>query len=63
MSEEQNQMTDKEWSLFVHGSMIAFMQSHGIESMNVDTRNGKKAKVSRGKNGEWKVQTIFEEIV
>ena len=55
--------TNKDWELFVHGKLIGFMQANGIEVMSVDTKKGQKAKVKRGKNGEWKVEVIFQETL
>lgn len=55
--------SNKEWELFVHGKLIGFMQGNGIEVISVDTKRGQKAKVKRGKNGEWKVEVIFQETL
>lgn len=54
---------NKDWELFVHGKLIGFMQANGIEVISVDTKRGQKAKVKRGKNGEWKVEVVFQETL
>lgn len=56
-------ISNKDWEAFVHGKLISFMQANGIEVINVDTKRGQKAKVKRTKNGEWKVEIIFQETV
>lgn len=56
-------ISNKDWELFVHGKLISFMQANGIEVINVDTKKGQKAKVKRTKNGEWKVEIIFQETL
>lgn len=61
---EMNQFsTNKDWESFVHGKLISFMQANGLEVLTVDTKKGQKAKVKRTKNGEWKVEVIFQDIL
>ena len=55
--------TNKEWESFVHGTLISFMQANGREVLNLDTKRGQKAKVRRTKDGEWKVEVVFQETL
>lgn len=55
--------SNKDWELFVHGKLIGFMQANGIEVVSVDTKKGQKAKIRRGKSGEWKVEVVFQETL
>ena len=44
------------WPAFVEGEVIHFLNKHGIEKLTLDDGNGNKAKLTRGKNDEIKVE-------
>ena len=46
----------KNWPAFVEGEVIHFLNLHGIEKLTLDDGNGNKAKLTRGKNDEIKVE-------
>lgn len=55
--------TNSEWEIFVKGELLAFMTANNIEKITVDDGCGKKARISRNKNGEYKVNITSAETM
>lgn len=55
--------TNEEWDTFIKGELIKFMTEHEIEKITVDDGCGKKGKVARNANGEFKVQVTSNDTL
>lgn len=55
--------SNSEWDNFVKGELLIFMQKHQIEKINADDGNGKKARINKNSNGEYKVSTTLNETL
>jgi len=44
------------WQAFVQADVLNFFNTHGIEKMTIEDGNGNKAKLSRQKNDEIKIE-------
>lgn len=47
--------TNEEWDTFVKGKLLLFMTENDIEKIQVDDGCGKKGKIAKNANGEFKV--------
>ena len=47
--------TNEEWDTFVKGKLLLFMTENDIEKIQVDDGGGKKGKIAKNANGEFKV--------
>ena len=47
--------TNEEWDTFIKGKLLLFMTENDIEKIQVDDGCGKKGRIARKANGEFKV--------
>ena len=47
--------TNEEWDTFIKGKLLLFMTENDIEKIQVDDGCGKKGKIAKNVNGEFKV--------
>ena len=47
--------TNEEWDTFIKGKLLLFMTENDIEKIQVDDGCGKKGKIVKNANGEFKV--------
>ncbi|MCL1996690.1 MAG: hypothetical protein FWG63_10835 [Defluviitaleaceae bacterium] len=47
----------KKWSAFIESDVLNFFNTHGIEKLAIEDGGGNKAKLSRQKNDEVKVES------
>lgn len=52
-----------EWEDFVKGELLVFMEKNGLEKITIDDGNGKKARLGKNKNGEYKVNITYNETM
>lgn len=45
--------SNEEWESFVKSELLIFMEQHQLEKMAIDDGDGRKARLSKNKNGEW----------
>lgn len=53
--------SNSDWEEYVKGPLTVYMQEHGIEKIGVNDGCGKKATVSRTKDGGFKVNITYNE--
>ena len=57
----QKGFTNSEWENFAKGDLLVFMEKNGLEKVTIEDGNGRKAKLSRTRNGEWKSDITLTE--
>lgn len=60
---DKQEFNNGEWENFVKGKLIVFMEENGLERVNVDDGSGRKGRISKNKNGEFKIQITFNETM
>lgn len=50
-----------EWENFAKSELLLFMEKHGIEKATIDDGCGRKARLSKDRNGAWKSNITLSE--
>ena len=59
----KQEFNNGEWENFVKGKLIVFMEENGLEKITVDDGCGRKGRVTKNKNGEFKMQITYNETM
>lgn len=60
---EPKAMSKKKWNDFVNSDLVNFFEQNKIEKLTVDDGNGNKAKLSRTKDNEIKIESSSITII
>ena len=55
--DDKKQQASKKWPAFIGSEVLNFFNQHGIDKMTLEDSLGNKAKLTRQKNEEIKVET------
>ena len=63
LDRSKQEFNNGEWENFVNGKLIVFMEENGLEKITVDEGCGRKGRIAKNKNGEFKIQVTFNETM